>query len=187
MTEDILEKIAQIHETEYQAAFVIAGAGHSFLSWLLDVPGASNTVLEAIIPYSTEAMRTLLSFTPEKAVSRNTAIEMALIAYRKANKQTKFPVGVACTATIRTNKPKRGEHKAVILTWLPEKTTIYSVLLAKNERSREEEELMISYILLSAFCQAVNINPFGLKIKLLPGDKIDKEEIKTPKLLKQRD
>jgi nicotinamide mononucleotide (NMN) deamidase PncC len=182
MTEDILEKIKAIHASEHQVVIATAGAGHSLIGWLLDIPGASRTVLEAILPYSREAMVDLIESVPDKSVSVDTALAMATTAYRKANKQSDFPIGIACTATIRTVEPKRGDHRAIIIAYDKENTSTYSITLAKGEREREEEEKVVSYMMLIAICQAMNIDTFGLNIVLLPGDILGKTSVKTPKL-----
>lgn len=187
MTEDVLEKVKAIHETEQQIVIATAGAGHSLLGWLLNVPGASRTVLEAIIPYSREAMEELIGCTPEKSVSQETAWAMAEATYRKAKKQSKFPIGIACTATIRTVEPKRGDHKAIIVAYDKNTTSTYSITLDKGTRTREEEEEVVSYMILIAICQAMNIEPVGLDVKLMSGDVIEKNSINTSSKIKERD
>ena len=54
------------------------------LSWLLSVPGASGTVLEAVVPYSRAAMVDFLGAEPPKYVAAETAVQMAMQAYRRA-------------------------------------------------------------------------------------------------------
>ena len=187
MTDDILEKVEKIHETEQQIVLAIAGAGHSAIGWLLNVPGASRTVLEAIIPYSRESMHNLLNYTPEKSVSQQTAWDMALASYRKAKEQTKFPIGIGCTATISTVEPKRGEHRVVLATWTPKTTTTYSITLIKGARTRAEEELVVSYLILIAICQAMDVVTFGLEIKLLEGEVLTKDIVTAPKIFKEKE
>jgi len=54
------------------------------LSWLLSVPGASGTVLEAVVPYSRASLTDFLGREPAKYVSADTARDLALQAYRRA-------------------------------------------------------------------------------------------------------
>ena len=48
--------VGKIHDAPQQGVFYVTGGGSLFLSDLLTVPGASNTVLEAQIPYAFEAL-----------------------------------------------------------------------------------------------------------------------------------
>jgi nicotinamide mononucleotide (NMN) deamidase PncC len=187
MTDDILKKVQAIHEAKHQIVIATAGAGHSALGWLLNVPGASRTLLEAIIPYSREAMADFIGYEPEKSVSQETAWAMAEAAYNKAKKQTDFPLGIACTATIRTVEPKRGDHRAIIVSYDKHTTSMYSITLDKGIREREEEEIVVSYLILIAICQAMKIDTFGLNITLMPGDIIEKTSITTPQKIKVKE
>ena len=61
----------------------------------------------------------LLGFEPGQFVSEDTARSMARAAYRRGMRlrDNDLPlVGVACTATIATDRPKRGEHRAYVAT-----------------------------------------------------------------------
>ncbi|KAL8557499.1 hypothetical protein ACS0TY_004801 [Phlomoides rotata] len=44
--------VEAIHANPTQAVLYLSGVASQALGWLLSVPGASNTVLEAIVPYS---------------------------------------------------------------------------------------------------------------------------------------
>ena len=66
------------------ACVQLLGRGHQGVSWLLSVPGASGTVLEAVVPYSRPALADFLGREPVKSVSEDTARDLALHAYRRA-------------------------------------------------------------------------------------------------------
>lgn len=190
MTEEVLALVEEIHATDQQIVIATAGAGHTVLEWLLNVPGASRTMLEAIIPYSREAMEDFIGENPDKSVSKETAWLMGSAALSKAKKQTSDPIGIGCTATIKTVQPKRGEHRAIISVWKPKSTKTYSLTLLKDARTREEEEELVSYILLIALCQAMNISPSPLLIatKLIAGDIIEVSDLEAPpKMIKERE
>lgn len=85
------------------------------LSWLLTVPGASRTLLDARLPYATQALADLLGGAePAAFASPETAAAMAAEAYRAAANIAPFGanvVGLGCSCALATDRPKRGDHK----------------------------------------------------------------------------
>ena len=85
------------------------------LTWLLSVPGASKTVLEARIPYGGgKSMAEILAREPQAYACTLTAVEMARAAYRQAAHLSEFgaPIlGVSCTCALATDRVKKGDHK----------------------------------------------------------------------------
>lgn len=83
-------------------------------AWLLAVPGASRTVLEVRVPYSTGSLTEVLGHEPVQYASQETAMEMAKAAYRHAANLSPFGadiVGVGCTCALATDRFKKGEHR----------------------------------------------------------------------------
>ena len=115
MDKDVRQLVQLIHDSLPRIVLVAAGAGTQAISDLLGVPGASRTLLEALVPYSTAAFDSFLGQTPTQYVAEATARLMAGRAYTRAHllADSTYPlVGLACTATIVTDRPKRGEHRA---------------------------------------------------------------------------
>ena len=50
------ELIKKIHQSPFKVTIVSSGGGTEAISSLLQVPGASNTILESYIPYAKESM-----------------------------------------------------------------------------------------------------------------------------------
>ena len=46
--------ISEIHKSPFKIVIVSSGGGSNAISSLLEVPGASNTILESYIPYAKE-------------------------------------------------------------------------------------------------------------------------------------
>ncbi len=86
------------------------------MTWLLSVPGASKTVLEARIPYGGgKSMAEILAKEPQTYACTLTAVDMARAAYRQAAHLSEFGVpilGVSCTCALATDRVKKGDHKA---------------------------------------------------------------------------
>ena len=74
MTHEIRQIIQNIHDSPYQAVITIAGAGSQALTWILTEPGASKTILEINVPYSTKSLNDYLGEPQNKMVSEKVAI-----------------------------------------------------------------------------------------------------------------
>ncbi|HUM71268.1 MAG TPA: hypothetical protein PLK31_20765, partial [Chloroflexota bacterium] len=112
MNDQTRRLITTIHHSSRQIVLVTAGAGAQALADLLAVAGASRTLLEAIVPYSAAAFDNFLGYTPAKYVAQDTAVSLAGCALSHARELAPSAnvLGLACTATITTDYPKRGDH-----------------------------------------------------------------------------
>jgi hypothetical protein len=87
----------------------------------------------------------------------------------------KNPVlGLACTAAIVTDRPKRGEHRAHIATWQAGQLVGYSLHLKKGARDRTGEENLISRVMLNALARACGLD-VHLSLPLIEGDHLAEE------------
>ncbi len=162
MEQEIQQLVQKIHDAPGLAMLVAAGAGTKALSSLLGVAGATRTLLEALVPYSTAAFDEFLEQVPKKYVAGKTARLLAGRAYTRArwlHTDTQPVVGLACTATIITDRPKRGEHRAHLATWQNERLVCYAIHLEKGVRQREEEEDLVSRIMLNGLAAALDLDP----------------------------
>ena len=180
--EDIRPHIEEIHGTPHKAVLAVSGAGSQAVAWFLGVPGASRTILEALVPYGRESMIAFLGFEPEQSASAQTAKDMAKAAYRTAKSQLEDdspPVGLACAATIATDRPKRGEHRAFVSAWDQHFNTTYSLHLHKGLRNRTAEEEMVSRLLVHALMLLSGLDS-DVELGLTPGDSLEVERKEHP-------
>ena len=174
MEADTKQLIQAIHDAPERMVFVAAGAGTEALSNLLSVAGATRTLLEALIPYSTASFDEFLGKAPAKYVTERTARLLAGRAFTRARwlDAAAHPViGLACTATIITDRPKRGEHRAYIATWQPDRLVEYGVHLQKGMRDRAEEENLVSRVLLNALANSLQLET-RLSLSLVDDDRL---------------
>ena len=174
--EDELTLVANLHAAPCAGVFAIAGAGTQAIAWLLSVAGASRSVLELSVPYSSAAMRDLVPYT-DQAVSKENALAMARAAYRRALRlrEANAPVaGVACTATIATDRPKRGEHRCHVAYWNGTASAVFSLTFVKGLRDRAGEDAIASRLTLNAFAEAAGV-PTGLALGLDGRERVDVE------------
>jgi Cytidylyltransferase-like len=171
--------IALLHQSPYRCVLAVTGGGASAIAWLLSVPGGSRTVLEASVPYSEESLREYLGHTPESFCSVAASQDMAVRAQQRARRLAPGAptAGVGCTASLVSDRPKRGDHRFHLSIHTGVRTTTYSLTLVKGARDRQGEEYIIDLVLLNALAEAFAV-PDRLSVPLLPGEEIV-VEVKT--------
>lgn len=172
MNDDVRDLIQAIHDSPPRAMFATAGAGSQALAELLAVAGASRTLLEALVPYSGASFDDFLGHTPDQYVAETTARLMAGRAVARAHRLRAEPwplVGLACTATIATDRPKRGDHRAHSAAWSEARLVRHSVTLDKGARDRDGEEDVVSRLILNTLAEACGLDG-RLHIATMPND-----------------
>lgn len=170
--------VESIHASPTMGAFVVAGAGTQFLAWLLGVGGASRTVLDATVPYSSPAMTRYLGWHPDKHVTMPMANSMAAAAYSRAfqfRQGNNRIVGMSCTATIATDYTKRGAHQCYVGVWDGDKVKTYNLQIEKGVRDRQGEENLVSRVILTALAQACGAET-PVAIELTPNETLGVQE-----------
>ena len=161
-------QVQRVHSSDTVAALAIAGGGVSGLARLFEVPGASHTVLEALVPYAPTALADFLGYEPGQMVAPATAEDMARTAYwrgRHLRQGSVRVVGIGCTASLATDRPKKGEHRCFISAWTEDAVTTYGLSFVKGLRGRPEEEGIVGELLLRALAEACGVN-FDLHLAL---------------------
>lgn len=173
--------IQSIHETPTKTVLAVAGGGSRAIAELLETPGASRTVLEAIVPYCEQAMIEWLGGRPDQFCSEPTARAMAMAAFRRACRLEpgQDRAGVACTASLATDRPKRGPHRAHVAFQTATTTVSWSLDLQKGHRPRADEERLVSHLVLNAVAAACGLVD-RLTLELLPEERIEEARIIAP-------
>ena len=154
--------VESIHQSPAQLVLAVTGGGHAIITDLLGVAGASATVLEAIVPYSAQSLHELVGpgHANHSAVSPEMAGAMAVASARRAGvlgPEGSHFLGVACTATIATNRAKRGEHRAHIAIAKTGGAMLVeeSVTLERGAFTRVEEDRLVADHLLQQLAYSV--------------------------------
>jgi nicotinamide mononucleotide (NMN) deamidase PncC len=152
--------ITAIHAAPEKLVFAFTGAGSLALYWLHSVAGSSRTILEAIDCYSHSSLAELIGGAPSRAVDPETARQMAERARSRAAALApgEPALGLGLTATIATDRLKRGEHRCY-LALSAASTKIYGLTLTKGLRDREGEEQVIAALVIKALAEACGIQP----------------------------
>ena len=158
--EEIRELVKRIHQTPGRVLLVAAGAGTHALAWLLGVSGATRTLLEALIPYDESSFDDFLGRKPAKYVAARTAGLLAGRAVARAShlyRGDEPVIGLACSATIITDRPKKGQHRAHITVWTGNEVDRYALYLHKGIRDRQGEEDLVSLVIMNALSRAYDL------------------------------
>ena len=161
MDTEVRELIESLHASERMASLAIAGAGTQAVGWILGVAGASRTVLDVQIPYASSAVTDYVGFEPEQFVSAETSRALARAAYFRAVdlRSGDSPMaGVACTATIATDRAKRGEHRCHVAVYHATGYAVISLTLAKGRRDRSGEDDVVSKLILNGIAEFAGID-----------------------------
>ena len=156
----ITSLVEKIHSTPHKAVLAVAGAGTQAVAALLAVSGASRSLLEVTIPYGRLSMIELLGKEPEQYVCSETAVDMARACFNRASnllEDSSPAIGIACTATIATDRTKRGDHRGCIAAWTESGVYKFDLILHKGARDRLGEEMVLSRALINMLAQVSDI------------------------------
>ena len=149
--------ITRIHASDnFKGSLVVTGCGSMSIAWLFSIPGSSNTLLSAYVPYSKKSLELYLEKDLTNHVSEKEALSIANAAYENTlkfiNTSEKdveiFRLG--CTGAIATNRNRKGEDRAHIAIKSKNKECIYSVYFNKLKRDRISEEIIVSKQIINA-------------------------------------
>jgi hypothetical protein len=170
--------IEAIHQGPTRYVLALTGGGASAVGLLLSVPGGSRTVLEVTVPYDERALADFLGRRPEQFCSLATSGDMA--ARARARARWLLPgeavAGVGCTASLATDRPKRGDHRFHLTVQRGADSAGYSLTLTKGARDREGEEAVLAAVLLNALAGASGVAG-RLALPLLPGEEVQVERL----------
>ena len=171
--------IRRIHNAGKQFVLAFTGGGSGAIPALLRVPGGSQSVLEAVVPYSQAALTALLGSAPEQFCSDRTARAMAMACWLRARNLAPRAdpdnlVGLGCTASLASDRPKKGPHRAFLAIQTAWKTAGVSIELTRDARSRGEEEDLVAALALNLVAEAAGLTEL-LELPLLPGEQVQRQ------------
>lgn len=160
------QAVQLIHKSQTKAVIYVTGGASKALNWLLSETGASDTILEAVVPYSRPSFLDIVGSRVGGSISSfaspNAARVLAEAAYvravRLAPPGTRV-VGVAAACALTSATPKRGIHCAFVVAHSSERRVEYGIELNKGKRDRSAEDSVSSLLVLQALlddCGPVN-------------------------------
>lgn len=180
--------IRQIHDSGWAGVIVVTGGGATAISRLLSVPGGSRSVLSATVPYSSASLIEWLGRTPESFCSSETARAMAAVACHQARRlaaadnRSETLFGLSCTASLASDRPKRGAHRAHLVLHSLSCTRGVSLVFDKGARDRRGEEELLSELILNLLAQGCGARK-DISVSLRPADELTDERVDADPLL----
>lgn len=157
MDNAVVKAVQRIHESPTKAVVYVTGGAATSLSWLLGQPGASNTILEAVVPYSHTSFQQLIARNGESISSHaspEAACALAQSAYHRAVRLARpgtRVVGVAAACALVSTRALRGDHRACVAAYSSSRVVEYGIRISKKEgRTRADEDVLTSRLLLQA-------------------------------------
>jgi hypothetical protein len=188
--------VRSIHAARAKFVLAITGGGSGAIGELLVVPGGSRVLAEAVVPYAPEALARWLGAVPEQYCSPTTARGMAMRGFERATSyeaesttqsaaaSPHVPaagttlLGLGCTASLATDRPKRGPHRVHLAWQSATATATYSLELVKGARDRVDEEMLVSHLLLNVLAEAVGTTQ-QLRLPLLPSELVERSIVRA--------
>jgi nicotinic acid mononucleotide adenylyltransferase len=182
--------IASLVARDTRLVLFTTGGGSAAISHLVSTPGASSVVLDAAVPYSRPAVDEILGGPQETYCSQRTARRLAMAAWQRACRldeadgadrlvAARRGVGVAITAGLKTTRPKRGEHRAIVAVQTLRGTRVAEVILDKDARSRAEEEGIAAGFVFSELAAACGIAEAARVPTLMPSERIERDDVEA--------
>ncbi len=155
--------VEQVHASEHELVIAITGGGSKAISQLLDIAGASNTMLEAVVPYSYASLEAWLGSPPEQSCSEPTSRAMAMASWMRARQlapdtDPQLLVGIGATASLATNRPKRGAHRVHVAVQTATHTASCTLHLSKGSRDRKKEQWVAAKLVLLVVGEACQVD-----------------------------
>ncbi len=171
--------IEAIHLGPTKYVLALTGGGATAPAWLLSVPGGSRNLLEVAVPYHELALADYLGHIPAQYCSAETARCLAERARERAAWLAPHETvcGVACTAGLVSDRPKRGDHRFFLAVATGLATRVFTMTLAKGARHRAGEEEVVAVALVNALAEVQGIAE-RIPLPMLADEKL-REEIVT--------
>jgi nicotinamide mononucleotide (NMN) deamidase PncC len=178
--------IEQIHASGRRVVLAITGGGSGAIGELLRVPGASRTLVEAIVPYESASLAQFLGSAPDQACSEETAIALARRARERARAlvpEATATVGLGATASLASDRPKKGEHRCHIAVATGAGVEVTTIVLEKDRRDRAAEEDILVRAIIAVLARACGVATPSMGSLLNAGDRLAEVHRPAPDLL----
>ncbi len=168
--------VEEIHAAAPKLVYEFAGAGVTALAALHAVGGSSRTVLEATDRYAARSLEEGIGRVAPTSVSPEVAVSLAERARTRARWLTgpdDAVLGVAVTATIATDRAKRGSHRACVATVDGLALRRFDLAIEKGARERAGEEGLVASLVLRAMAEASGVLR-EVPVALVAGERLER-------------
>jgi hypothetical protein len=176
--------VEELHAAPTRLVYDFAGAGVSALAQLHAVGGSSRTLLEATDRYAPRSLDEGVGAPVARAVDPDVAVALARRARARARHLAgdgESVAGVGLTATIATDRAKRGEHRVWVAAADGLATRVAGVVLRKGARDRDAEERLVGRLALRLMAEAKGVLR-EVALDLVEGEGVERAFLPGPEL-----
>lgn len=138
-----------------QIVLAVTGGGTGVIGNYLGEGGKSDKFLEAIVPYCTESLDSLLGAKPDNYCSALTARQMAIACYERvgelrpsSNQNDRVGIGITCSLMKNVGEREERKNQVFIARQTRYNVEQYSIELDKNYlNTRDAQESVVTNIL----------------------------------------
>jgi hypothetical protein len=155
--------IEQLLNKKVRAFIYATGAGAGAQRSLWNIPGCSSFLVGAGFPYDTKLTSEIISYTPNKFVSKETSAELAMAAYMNAfdpSVKDVDTIGIGLTASVASIKEHRGEHQIFVTAISNNKSIGINYILNKGSglEQRIQDGDIADQLIHNIICKLLNID-----------------------------
>jgi hypothetical protein len=173
--DDVAVLVELLHAAPTRLVYEFAGAGVSALADLHAVGGSSRTVLEATDRYADRSLEEGVGGPVARAVDPDVAVALSRHAFQRARHlagEQESVAGIGLTATIATDRTKRGDHRAWLAATDPLATRLAGIVLHKGARDRAAEERLVGRLALRLMAETKGVLR-ELALHLEPDERVE--------------
>jgi hypothetical protein len=155
--------INKIMEMPYPPAVYVyaSGAGAGIQKKIWETPGCSSILVGSGFPYDMDETANVLGFVPDKFVSEDAAMQLAMAAYMKACRSDRLAIGIGMTCSVASTREHRGDHRIIVSSFSDLECLSFSVTIPKGVglHQRLVDGLLADELGLAALSRAAGFNP----------------------------
>lgn len=127
-----------VNRTDLNIFIYTTGAGAGIQQKIWNTPGCSSFFVGSSMPYAARLSSRALGYTPNKFVSTDMAIDLAMSAYVQAYEPGKKAIGIGLTASVASTKEHRGDHQVIVSAFSDDScfTSIFKLKKGSGESQR---------------------------------------------------
>jgi hypothetical protein len=152
--------LERLRESDKRVSLVVTGGGTGAVARCFRREGASRNFVEAVIPYSREALADYLGSEPADSVASGpVARQVAAVAldhtYQLADDDVdcRQAAGVALVAALPTTPQRRGQDRIHVALCTHERQVLWSLELPKHAYSRQRAETIADEMVYRALAE----------------------------------
>jgi hypothetical protein len=172
----MLDQLVKMGNNAPRVFVYATGAGAGIQKKIWETPGCSSFLVGCGFPYASSLTIEHIGYAPDRFVSRDVAIELAIAAYIQAYQLGKKTIGVGLTCSVASTVEHRGEHRIIAATFSDSGCFTFSARITKGvgvDRRKLDGEIADQIGVALIIKDALELsNDEMIKLMVFPGEEI---------------